>query len=127
MSWAVFMIEKAEWEHAKSKLEEKLNWAPTKKEIAKEAKAIVLSPELLGICVQKVLNYFFYLDLLANLEKSSPGVLSAKEEPSTNTRLYMKSMNKETQTIIQNQLSHVDNSCLSDPPADVVNIHRQNP
>jgi hypothetical protein len=89
MSCSVFMIEKLEWNHAKAKLKIKFHpRTPTKKEIIKECQAIVPGPVVLGVRVRKALNYFFYLDLIANLDHSSSGTTSSCEPSNAKPLLH---------------------------------------
>ena len=128
MSWALFMIEKSEWERVQAKLELKMDWHPTKKEIEKECFSIIPLPYILGACIQKVLMYFYYCDLRANMQQLSSSNTSSMESTlRPATKLYLKPLTSDIQQIIQNQLSHVDKGCLSDPPAYVVQLQRQNP
>jgi hypothetical protein len=100
MSQALFMIEQPEFERAKSKLEEKLDWQPTTKEIVKEANSIIPSPELLGIWVHKVFNYFVYLDMLIRLKKLDSTPTSLDNAPGHRKMLYLKTLNNDVQKTI---------------------------
>ena len=53
--------------------------------------------------------------------------LRRADDTSPKPKRFFKGNSTDLQQVVQDQMSHVDKGCLSDPPASVVNLFRVNP
>jgi len=120
MRRAVFFVEDSEYTRAKEALmkRKKTNTA-TPAEILKEAKATILPPDKLEARVMAVIHCVMRKDLETDINNTRLADGEEKE------KRFLKP-GPETLNTINNQLEHVRRGCLSDPPADIVPIHRIN-
>jgi hypothetical protein len=123
MSRALFNVEPAEYDRAKHYLFRKKRREPTVKEILREAKSAIPSPELLRQNVQATLAYFQARD--AETERR----LWQRRDTDTSPKpiRFLKPDCSMVRNTVRDQFSHIDKGCLSDPPSDVVNIFRSSP
>ena len=126
-SRALFNVPPAEYERARRELEAKLKRVPTNKEVLKETKASIPEPHLLRANVLATLEYMYQSDLALDFKKTR----QERGESNDNGPLpkrFLKNMNTEVVCkTIRNQLQHVNNGCLSDPPQETINLFRVAP
>jgi len=116
MRRAVFVIENSELERAKAALLKKKKTC-TPHEVFKAAKATMPPPEELEARVMAVIHCVMEKDLEIDLANT--------ENPEKPEKRFFKA-SPLTLNTINNQMQHVRNGCLSDPPASFIKIHRIN-
>lgn len=121
MSRAVFNVEAQEFARAKEKVEAKKKRVATIKEIMKEAKSIIPAPDILRSNVEAVLRY------VQDKDAETEHLLSTWQEGvDTGPKPQRFFKHHGVRDVVRNQLRHIDRGCLSDPPADIVNLFRYN-
>jgi len=118
MRRALFMIEPHEEERARKLLIEKKK-DPSFSNVLKEAKATIPPPEVLEPRVMAVMHTCMRKDSEGDLERASGDGTQPK------LSRFLKP-GAATLNIIINQLEHVKKGCLSDPPFEIVGLHRHN-
>jgi len=125
MRRAIFVVEDAE--HARVRY---LKPGITPKEIHKYTKATIPPAEILTKRLQCTLNHIFMRDY----ETDTQNTTDSEEQPQRKRYLkhfdtYVKKGPRRVRIrqLINNQVEHVEKGCLSDPPSDIVKIHRINP
>jgi len=118
MRRALFCTEDHEIALVEALLFEKKKKKPTAYEIFKEAKATIPPPDQLERRVMSVVQALLEKDLQADRN-----VIAGSDAPAT--RFFKRGAN--TLNTIINQMSHVKNGCLSDPPDTAIPIFRVNP
>jgi len=71
-----------------------------------------------------VLGCCFFEDMRLDQPSTLPGLRT--DRPKKASRLF-KPLTKELKTFISNQMSHINNNCLSDPHKNVIKVTRVNP
>jgi len=97
-----------------------LQWQPTVKSIRKEANEIIPKPELLMERVMAAIRHIKFCDAETDMQLATRDPNSDEPVP---IRFFKNC--KETDAVIQDQLQHIRNGCLSDPPN--ISMHHENP
>jgi len=118
MRRALFVAEDHECERVKSKLQDKGKPA-TPRDVFKIAKAFVPPAEELEKRVVAVIHSVMEKDLEIDKERAANPLGAEKEK-----RFFKRGA--DALNTMANQMEHVRNGCLSDPSAEVVQIHRKN-
>lgn len=117
MRRAVFAIEADEFQRVEYMFPRK-----SKAELYKLAKATTPPPALLQARVLSVLRYIMSTDLRTDLQHPTTA-----GDKSHLPRRFFKASYADVRATTRQQLSHVTAGCLSDPPKEVVRLHRVNP
>jgi len=115
MQRVMFAVNEAEVERARGVIQEKKGRRPTTKEMLVEARTTIPRPDILRSRVQKVLGYFMYLDSVAN------AALLNGEDANKWPRFF-KPVTPAVRHLINRQMHHIDNGCLSDPTTCDIHI-----
>jgi len=117
MRRALFLVEDKEIQRAEAFLVAKKKKKPSPRETFKEAKATMPPADVLERRVMAVLQ--------ALIEKDHQADRSRMAGEPTAGRFFKPGAN--TLNVMLNQMSHVKKGCLSDPPASVFPMFRENP
>lgn len=126
MSRAMFQIQPNEYRRIQDELKEKYKREPTNKEILRAGNSIIPEPNILRRNVMAVVKFISFMDLRTELELSC---LAENDETEVLDRppKFFKDCPKIRNKTLANQFLHIDNNCLLDPPACLVQMHRINP
>jgi len=116
MRRALYVMEDEEINRARDVLQQKKK-NHTQREVMKMAKGTIPPPDILEQRVMSVIHALMEKDLLDDKKRMA--------DPTLKPDRFFKA-GAETLNVIVNQMEHVKKDCLSDPPSDVVQIHRFN-
>lgn len=132
---SLFVVESSEFNWVKFMLRRELKREPLAKETLKEAKATMPEAETLLRQIDAVVQCACFSDLTnqmpvpANTNQLLPAPVNTAVQWQRNDRSSrcFKPLSREMRKLIDNQMKHVRDGCLSDPHKSIVEIHRVNP
>jgi hypothetical protein len=134
---SMFIVDNVEFARAKSTVKARLvaagklreNQSPSTRQILEEARTVIPDKKTLEANVQAVLRYCYSIDFGIEMKKAlrDPTDMSDLPRPffKAMTKVVDSKTKKTVSDVINTQIGHIKDDCLSDPPGVV--LHRQNP